>query len=228
MSSDSTFLDAEDDERRQKRIGALLERLNTTSPSSSVSPNSLLNVGHERSPGPVEPPAELLARVQAFLPAISASNEALSQQNPEDVDIENVPEDEERYIEMVRPISFSPPRLAESRMAIWAPLLTKAFQNLGLGVFEAKRRHDPESGDRSPPFSDADSTSDVTSSESGSDSASSSNSEEESDSESDSSSSDADSDVESQSGSSVEMKPISSRPIKPLPRRVSQQAKLEV
>ena len=38
--------------------GTLLERLDTTSPSSAVSPNPLLNIGHESTPGPVEPPAE--------------------------------------------------------------------------------------------------------------------------------------------------------------------------
>ena len=48
----------------------------------------------------------VLARVQAFLPAISASNEALSQAKPEDIDIENVPEGEEQYIEMVCPIAL--------------------------------------------------------------------------------------------------------------------------
>ncbi|KAF8138772.1 hypothetical protein EV363DRAFT_1314739, partial [Boletus edulis] len=42
----------------------------------------------------------VLERVQAFLPAIATSNEALSRQNPEDINIENIPEDEERYIEM--------------------------------------------------------------------------------------------------------------------------------
>ena len=83
MSSDPTFLDVEDDEQRQTRIGSftssaiapqksytlpgtLLERLNTTSPSSSVSPNPL-NIGHERSPGPVEPPAERTTHPTVFV-----------------------------------------------------------------------------------------------------------------------------------------------------------------
>ena len=37
--------------------GTLLEKLNSSS-SSVVSPNPLLNIGHERLPGPVEPPTE--------------------------------------------------------------------------------------------------------------------------------------------------------------------------
>jgi hypothetical protein len=155
------------------------------------------NIGHEPSPGPVEPPTELLSRVQAFLPAISAANEALSQRNPADIDIENVAGDEAQYIEM----------------------------NLGLGIFEAKRR--PETGSRSPHSSDAESTSDGTSESESDPEVSISSSD---DSESDSSFDDdyGDSDVGSQSGSSVDMEPVSSRRIKPLPRRVSQQPKLEV
>ena len=72
----------------------------------------------------------MLARIEAFLPAISASNEALSRQNPEDVDIENVPEDEERYIEMVRPITFSPYLLPASRRVVDRHLDSLVHKNL--------------------------------------------------------------------------------------------------
>lgn len=46
----------------------------------------------------------VLSRVQAFLPQLEASNKALllrAQEDPSSVDIENVEEDEEHYIEMV-------------------------------------------------------------------------------------------------------------------------------
>ncbi|KAG8218912.1 hypothetical protein J3R82DRAFT_4595 [Butyriboletus roseoflavus] len=190
MSKRPPILDVEDDDQRQNRIGTLLERLNASPSSSPVSPNShnpLLNIRRECLPGPLNHPFELLARIKAFLPAISASNEALSQQKPEDVDIENVAEDEEQYIEM----------------------------NLGLGVLEAKPG--PKPGPRpTSPSSDGESepTSDSTSSASESDSDSSRSSSEE---DSSASASD-DSDAESQSDSSVDIMPISSRPIKPLPR----------
>ncbi|KAG9317719.1 hypothetical protein JVU11DRAFT_1935 [Chiua virens] len=174
--------------------GSLLERLNTTTSSKSA---PLLHIGCEEAIGPIEPPTELLTRIQSFLAAIATSNEVLSQENPEDIDIENVPENVEQYIEM----------------------------NLGLGVFETKR---PKSGSRSvTPSSEAESSSDETLSESESYS-SCSDSEEGSESSSSSYDSDAASGSESQSGSSVDIKLISSRPIKPLPRRVSQQAKMEV
>ncbi|KAH0840186.1 hypothetical protein J3R83DRAFT_1181 [Lanmaoa asiatica] len=194
MSNDPPFLDVEDDDQRQNRIGTLLERLNTTSPSSSVAPNPLFNIRRERAPGPVEPPTALLARIKAFLPAISASNETLSRERPEDINIENVREDEEEYIEM----------------------------NLGLGVFEAKPRRKPGSRSTSPSSdTESESTSDTTSSESESDSELSRSSSEDSDSSSDSANDDSDS--EPQLVLPVDMKLISSRPIKPLPR-----AKLEI
>ena len=47
----------------------------------------------------------VLSRVQAFLPQIADSNDALSQraqEDPSSVDIEHVEEGAERYIEMVR------------------------------------------------------------------------------------------------------------------------------
>ncbi|KAI6130258.1 hypothetical protein EDD16DRAFT_1700773 [Pisolithus croceorrhizus] len=108
-------LEVEDEEQRERRIRTLLERLNETSRASAstgITPDPMIPRISDRRAYAVEPPTELLSRVQAFLPAIHASNEALAQRNPEDLDIENVGEDEEHYIEM----------------------------NLGLGVFKAKRR----------------------------------------------------------------------------------------
>ena len=43
----------------------------------------------------------MLSRVQAFLPQIEASNAILAQADPMLVDIENVAETDDRYIEMV-------------------------------------------------------------------------------------------------------------------------------
>jgi hypothetical protein len=65
----------------------------------------------DRSTFSVEPPTELLARVQAFLPQLQASNEDLANRardDPSSVDIENIDPNQENYIQM----------------------------NLGLGVFE--------------------------------------------------------------------------------------------
>ena len=139
---------------------------------------------------------------------------------PEDIDIEKIAVDDNQYIEMVCPV---PPPL---HLRLYAHISKRSCsrgpfpQNLGVGVLEAKQ---PGSGSRSasPSFSDADSNSNSSSSESGSGSFRSGSEEE---SESNSSSSDEGSDSESDSGSSVDMKPVFSRPIKPLPRRVSRQA----
>ncbi|KAI6003594.1 hypothetical protein EDD15DRAFT_2359900 [Pisolithus albus] len=97
------MLEVEDEEQRERRIRTLLERLNETSrvnASTGISPDPIMPRISDRKAYPIEPPTELLSRVQAFLPAIHASNEALAQQNPENLDIENIGEDEEHYIEM--------------------------------------------------------------------------------------------------------------------------------
>ncbi|KAF8838641.1 hypothetical protein BDN67DRAFT_971286 [Paxillus ammoniavirescens] len=210
---DPSFLDVEDDDQRQKRIGSLLEKLNVTqAASTSAATNPLLNITDDK-PGPIPPPSELLARVQAFLPTIEASNEALAQKNPEDIDIENVAEHEERYIEM----------------------------NLGLGVFESKR---PKTGSGSEDASSSEESESHSSSDVNSES--SSGSEPNCDTDDDESSSgseldfyidrdqsssesgDDDNDSYSSSGSSVHMRAVVTRPIKPLPRRVSQRAETQV
>ncbi|KIJ20468.1 hypothetical protein PAXINDRAFT_166519 [Paxillus involutus ATCC 200175] len=220
--SDPSFLDVEDEDQRQKRIGSLLEKLNVNqATSTSATTNSLLNITDDK-PGPIPPPSELLARVQAFLPTIEASNEALAQKNPEDIDIENVAEHEEQYIEM----------------------------NLGLGVFESKR---PKTGSASEDASsseesESDSNSDFDSESSAGSKPNCDTDDDESSSDSelnfyidrDQSSSDSesgddfnasrhdDNNSDSSSGSSVHMRAVVSRPIKPLPRRVSQRADIQV
>lgn len=44
----------------------------------------------------------VLSRVQAFLPQMQQANQSLERADPAALDIENVDEDEEQYIEMVR------------------------------------------------------------------------------------------------------------------------------
>ncbi|KIJ69886.1 hypothetical protein HYDPIDRAFT_104540 [Hydnomerulius pinastri MD-312] len=198
---DSSLLDVEDEEQRQQRIGTLLEKLNvstSTPPSSSTNP--LQNITSDKLHR-IDPPSELLSRIEAFLPAIQASNEALAQENPENLDIENVGEDEEQYIEM----------------------------NLGLGVFESKRpKAGSGSGSEDALSSSSSEASNSSEDDNDDDEYSSSSSDADDDSSSSSSDDDSDSDSDSDSGSSAEMIPVSSRPMKPLPRRVSQQAKIEV
>ncbi|TFK70577.1 hypothetical protein BDN72DRAFT_734183, partial [Pluteus cervinus] len=111
-STSGNTLEIEDDDERQRRLQSLLEKLNTGSSSSTSSGPAKYDFG-DRTTHPVDPPSELLSRVQAFLPQIEASNVTLAQQvevDPQSVDIENVDSNAERYIEM----------------------------NLGLGLFEVR------------------------------------------------------------------------------------------
>ncbi|KAF5327143.1 hypothetical protein D9619_004090 [Psilocybe cf. subviscida] len=108
-------LDVEDEEARQHRIQSYLEKLNSSAQNTgfaSLPAFPKLDFG-DRTTFPVAPNAELLSRVQAFLPQLEASNALLSQRaqaDPDSVNIEHIPEDMDQYIEM----------------------------NLGLGVFEDK------------------------------------------------------------------------------------------
>ncbi|KAK0501715.1 hypothetical protein EDD18DRAFT_1034473, partial [Armillaria luteobubalina] len=107
-------LEVEEEDARIKRIEAVMHKLNTTSglrpPSTTAKP---FDFG-ERRTFAVDPPSELLSRVQAFLPQIEASNAILTQRvelDPKSVDIEHITEEMDQYIEM----------------------------NLGLGVFEHRK-----------------------------------------------------------------------------------------
>ncbi|KII88262.1 hypothetical protein PLICRDRAFT_68389, partial [Plicaturopsis crispa FD-325 SS-3] len=105
-------LEVENEEDRQRRIQLALEKMNTE--PSRMTPRPLNFDFGDRSTHAVDPPSELLARVQAFLPVLEASNAALSQKlkdDPQSVDIENISQDAEQVIEM----------------------------NLGLGVFEERQ-----------------------------------------------------------------------------------------
>ncbi|KAK0239327.1 hypothetical protein EDD85DRAFT_951528 [Armillaria nabsnona] len=107
-------LEVEEEDARIKRIEAVMHKLNTASdlrpPPTAAKP---FDFG-ERRTFAVDPPSELLSRVQAFLPQIEASNAILTQRvelDPKSVDIEHITEGTDQYIEM----------------------------NLGLGVFEHRK-----------------------------------------------------------------------------------------
>ncbi|KAJ7108502.1 hypothetical protein C8R44DRAFT_802876 [Mycena epipterygia] len=106
-------IDVEDDDARLQRIQRALEKLNTiSSTATGLDAERILNAAGTSQPGggSGESLNELLARVQAFLPQLEASNAALAEKvamDPRSVDIENV-EGDDKVIQM----------------------------NLGLGVFE--------------------------------------------------------------------------------------------
>ncbi|KAF8514342.1 hypothetical protein BU17DRAFT_94616 [Hysterangium stoloniferum] len=124
--SDSTprreLLEVEDDEVRQKRIQSLLENTNLQSPSfpsgSRFQPPTFPTIPSK--PHAI-PPSELLARAEAFLPLLAASNADLERADPATLDIENPAGGDDAgrtYVEM----------------------------NLALGVFEQRRRQRPGDG----------------------------------------------------------------------------------
>ncbi|KAH8992989.1 hypothetical protein EDB92DRAFT_1765247, partial [Lactarius akahatsu] len=110
-------LDAEDAEQRQIRLQNILERLNGDGPSETTTEPSHLSFdfGDRRTYG-IDPPTELLSRVQQFLPQIEQSNAELAHRDPRSIDIEHIEETDERVIQMASKSS-----------------------NLGLGVFEQRR-----------------------------------------------------------------------------------------
>lgn len=79
----------------------------------------------------------VLDRVRRFLPQLAESNAALSSNDPHELDIENIPDGNSYYIEMVHwnPVSIS--------------ALAYLSQNLGLGVFEGARPDEGSSASHS-------------------------------------------------------------------------------
>ncbi|KAF5375701.1 hypothetical protein D9615_009365 [Tricholomella constricta] len=124
-------LEVEDEEARLQRIQSTLEKLNASSFTPATAPPSL-NLPAERPKPHFVPPSDLLSRVQAFLPELEASNAVLQQRlqdDPRSVDIENVEDGAEQYIEM----------------------------NLGLGLFEQRGSHATASGNNESMSSSSDS-----------------------------------------------------------------------
>ncbi|KJA16415.1 hypothetical protein HYPSUDRAFT_147737 [Hypholoma sublateritium FD-334 SS-4] len=98
-------LEVEDEEHRQARIQAYLEKLNASSQTRTFSqPQGMPKFDFgDRTTFPIKPPTELLSRVQAFLPQLEASNALLSQraqEDPDSINIEHIPKGMEQYIEM--------------------------------------------------------------------------------------------------------------------------------
>ncbi|KAJ4474888.1 hypothetical protein J3R30DRAFT_3337225 [Lentinula aciculospora] len=94
-------LEVEDEDTRIKRLHSMFKRINSGS-SSSPGPSLQFNFGEYKT-WAVEPPSELLSRIQAFLPQIEASNAILTQRvetDPSSVDVEHLEDNSERYIEM--------------------------------------------------------------------------------------------------------------------------------
>ncbi|KAI0683509.1 hypothetical protein C8Q76DRAFT_317690 [Earliella scabrosa] len=199
-------LEVEDEEERHTRMHDLLTRLNTSSQPASSSGTRPFDFG-DRSTFAVQPPLELLSRIQAFLPELAASNAELlrrAKEDPSSIDIENIDADEQQYIEM----------------------------NLGVGVFD--HRGEVPAGipvadvdidlDQEDTAMDSSSSSSTSASSSDSDSSSDTSSSDSSDSDSDSDPShdmDADEseDVNIDFTPSAQAPPAAVRPIKPLPRR---------
>jgi len=66
----------------------------------------------------MEPPTELLARVQQFLPEIERSNAELLQSDPRSIDIEHIEDADERIIEMDLGLGVFEQRQAPSRHSV--------------------------------------------------------------------------------------------------------------
>ncbi|KAG5642179.1 hypothetical protein DXG03_003442 [Asterophora parasitica] len=128
-------LEVEDDEARLQRLQSTLEKLNTSSGTTAPAAPPSFGLHSEGTKPHFIPPSDLLSRVQAFLPQIEASNAALQQRldnDPSSIDIENVEDGAEQYIEM----------------------------NLGLGLFEQRRAGATSDESDSSSDSESDSVSD--------------------------------------------------------------------
>ncbi|KIP04324.1 hypothetical protein PHLGIDRAFT_31403 [Phlebiopsis gigantea 11061_1 CR5-6] len=184
-------LDVEDDEHRHERMHDLLMQLDSKTAAAPQHGPRTFDFG-ERKTFMAEPPSALLSRVEAFLPQFAASTADITrraQEDPDSVDIEKLG-DEGRYIQM----------------------------NLGLGVFEERKR-----GASSSPAGDSDTEMHGSESSATSSDSSSHSQNDESDSSSDGYDSDSSVDIIS---SAVSM--ASYRPIRPLPRRKSTRPQIVV
>ncbi|KLO11309.1 hypothetical protein SCHPADRAFT_906103 [Schizopora paradoxa] len=106
-SDEHTLLDVEDDDDRERRIRRLLRKTDSNKGTASSEPrtgsSSKIDFAGIHDPHEVQPPTQLLQRLQEFLPQLEADNAALlqrAQQNPESVDIEHLDQPDAQYIEM--------------------------------------------------------------------------------------------------------------------------------
>ncbi|KAI0275460.1 hypothetical protein BC834DRAFT_814831 [Gloeopeniophorella convolvens] len=111
------ILEVEDEEQRQRRLQDILENLNVTGPetASRMQPPPMAFDFGERRTYAMEPPTELLSRIQQFLPQIAQSNADLVQRDPRSIDIEHIEETDERVIQMASCCSCVPPVIAEGQ-----------------------------------------------------------------------------------------------------------------
>ncbi|KIO28797.1 hypothetical protein M407DRAFT_176721 [Tulasnella calospora MUT 4182] len=129
----STLLEVEDEDARQLRIERLLQAQDSASTPSARKP--LVPPGERSRPHHVPPPTELLARLEAFLPAMKKANEDLERkiasEGQASVDIENLGDEAE---------SASGDDEREELGGDDEPQPKKPYieMNLGLGVFEAR------------------------------------------------------------------------------------------
>ncbi len=112
-----TFLEFPDDDRKRKTSNSKVDdkSIGMTTNKATRQAESILS----RVPPKIEPmkSSEVLSRAAAFLPQLAASNRAILQKRPEDVNIEMLSGTESEIIEM----------------------------KLGLGVFEEKTKRENES-----------------------------------------------------------------------------------
>ncbi|KAF7981352.1 hypothetical protein HWV62_33807 [Athelia sp. TMB] len=136
-------LEIEDNDERLARLQGVFEKMNASAgykPDANTFPGIGARKTDEMPDG--EMTSQLLARVKSFLPQIESSNAALASADPAAIDIENVTEEQEGYIEM----------------------------NLGLGVFEDRKgQPSSQSSDSSSLDSSSESDSDESDSDSESD-----------------------------------------------------------
>ncbi|GAA5801694.1 hypothetical protein EDC94DRAFT_611184 [Helicostylum pulchrum] len=110
MSNSNKSFDLLNVSGKQKVLEDLINPSATQDQKSINDIPSLLAAAESKKTFPVGPPSDILSRVQAFLPQLKSANEQLKAADPKKLDIENVDEESEQYIEM----------------------------NLGLGVYEQK------------------------------------------------------------------------------------------
>ncbi|KAJ7778328.1 hypothetical protein B0H16DRAFT_1878992 [Mycena metata] len=187
-------IEVEDDDARLERMQRVLEKLNTDgSPAPRRDLESLLGAANTSSTAPANEGDlnELLARVQAFLPQMEASNAALAEKasvDPRSVDIENVDGDQE-VVQM----------------------------KLGLGVFEDRTGREGSDSESDEEMSSGEEDSDQTSSNSDSSDESSSSEDDSASSEEDSD--DSSRPNQGRRFAPLPKRALLDRAIRPLPRR---------
>ncbi|KAI0814748.1 hypothetical protein BC629DRAFT_1466891 [Irpex lacteus] len=121
-TGDAERLDVEDEESRQQRLHEVLMHLDKTATHQQQDLPRSFDFG-DRKTFKIEPPTDLLSRVQAFLPEFAASTDEITrkaEEDPDSVDIEKL-QNEGPYIRM----------------------------DLGLGVFEERKGGSSSSGNDS-------------------------------------------------------------------------------